>query len=210
MPRETGGVGIRDHLRVCGADSDSNGTRTDGLGSSPRVRSRHHDTDSQAVAEGIISACAEQTRSAHCSASRLRDHLRVCGADAPGETESEQHGGDEDHLRVCGADALPELEDLLERGSSPRVRSRLCGDDRDDAGFGIISACAEQTENIQITLKMLGDHLRVCGADLPALVLMTGAGGSSPRVRSRQIPPPAMTVATGIISACAEQTPLTR
>ena len=29
-----------DHLRVCGADSDSNVTRTDGLGSPPRVRSR--------------------------------------------------------------------------------------------------------------------------------------------------------------------------
>ena len=50
-----------DHLRVCGADSDSNGTSTLGEGSPPRVRSRQRDRLAGDRWTGITSACAEQT-----------------------------------------------------------------------------------------------------------------------------------------------------
>ena len=52
-----------DHLRVCGADSDQVDSLIDSLGSSPRVRSRQAHSSFGKSGHGIISACAEQTRS---------------------------------------------------------------------------------------------------------------------------------------------------
>ena len=86
---------------MCGADNVHCHQNTSPAGSSPRVRSRLGVLKLSADYKGIISACAEQTHDGSTDALSKRDHLRV-----------------------CGADALPELEDLLERGSSPRVRSR--------------------------------------------------------------------------------------
>ena len=70
-----------DHLRVCGADymEDDGGRQL--VGSSPRVRSRLVVEYFAGVNEGIISACAEQTRTRNRAAYPTRDHLRVCGAD---------------------------------------------------------------------------------------------------------------------------------
>ena len=98
----------RDHLRVCGADMGQFGTYADCQGSSPRVRSGLTQGVSCDVSHGIISACAERTARASVMGSRMRDHLRVCGAD--------------------GAFALG-LESVA--GSSPRVRSghsQTCAD----------------------------------------------------------------------------------
>ena len=59
---------VRDHLRVCGADSPACDTIHDLRGSHPR-------------SPGIISACAEQTSRSSFPLRACRDHLRVCGAD---------------------------------------------------------------------------------------------------------------------------------
>ena len=112
----------RDHLRVCGADSWFQWKALDAGGSSPRVRSRLGDQTADLHGRGIISACAEQTRSSPSGCRLVRDHLRVCGADsmsivAPSENE----------------------------GSSPRVRSRRVSHGHVALVDGIISACAEQT-----------------------------------------------------------------
>ena len=60
-PRNRPTTRRRDHLRVCGADSDNSSTTTSKSGSPPRVRSRRK----------------------HFRAQRghIVDHLRVCGAD---------------------------------------------------------------------------------------------------------------------------------
>ena len=52
-----------------------------GLGSPPRVRSRHADSVEHHGRFGITSACAEQTPAIAGTLATLADHLRVCGAD---------------------------------------------------------------------------------------------------------------------------------
>ena len=107
---------------MCGADQwDRTITQLD-AGSSPRVRSRLLDGLQVAALRGIISACAEQT----------------------GRSRRPRHDAG-DHLRVCGADTSGISETYASLGSSPRVRSRRNVEQRLEAFDGIISACAEQT-----------------------------------------------------------------
>ena len=155
-------------------------------GSSPRVRSRRVCPCATCVHRWIISACAEQTRCSRIIRRAARDHLRVCGAD----------------MKVTQLIRNP-------RGSSPRVRSRLTFICALWARAWIISACAEQTFSRGGAYFILQDHLRVCGADRDLHRRDRLPRGSSPRVRSRLLYRKLCKIATGIISACAEQTGLT-
>ena len=171
---------------MCGADIHAQAVYKGDEGSSPRVRSRRRVAIVVRSVWGIISACAEQT---------MRH-----GSHAPARW---------DHLRVCGADNGAWRAVMLAGGSSPRVRSRhrsKCGHRR---RVWIISACAEQTSRAISSSCPVREHLRVCGADLFAFELMEKFLGSSPRVRSRQVPNQSEGADHGIISACAEQTSIT-
>ena len=163
----------RDHLRVCGADLEISPHVVCALGSPPRVRSRLALGKTRGQPIGITSACAEQTDVWQSFQFDVRDHLRVCGADAA--TVGDLSG---------------------KYGSPPRVRSRR--DDRDvlvDRG-GITSACAEQTNGSMCLTLRNGDHLRVCGADIERSQQVIDLGGSPPRVRSRRSTHAANTPAT--------------
>ena len=132
---------------------------------------------------GITSACAEQTPELKLFVCTVRDHLRVCGADAhniPSEARGE--------------------------GSPPRVRSRLAFDGPRRLLSGITSACAEQTGVACEVAHDAGDHLRVCGADPATHLTPKRIRGSPPRVRSRQVRRSTPTRPCRITSACAEQT----
>ena len=153
----------RDHLRVCGADQTTNRAWGAGTGSSPRVRSRRLVFPGCELVARIISACAEQTGNPTTGGSPEGDHLRVCGAD------------------IASLD-----ERARRRGSSPRVRSRPRAAGTPTRRSGIISACAEQTRPRGSSWRPRRDHLRVCGADYPMILLDGLIYGSSPRVRSRQ------------------------
>ena len=174
---------MRDHLRVCGADARASSSVLSISGSSPRVRSRQLVDFTVVFCHGIISACAEQTKSFPKANVILWDHLRVCGADHP----TVHHG-------YRGV------------GSSPRVRSRQCCVRHHTSFLRIISACAEQTSSCASRTIACGDHLRVCGADSSTTYPTTWDEGSSPRVRSRLRGGPGDGDVVGIISACAEQT----
>ena len=90
------------HPRVCGADCPGR-ERLDGhLGSSPRVRGRRATAGEKQHAQGLIPACAGQTR-----------HY------APTPPASRAHP------RVCGADTFRSVHGCAVVGSSPRVRGRL-------------------------------------------------------------------------------------
>ena len=173
----------KDHLRVCGADRGVFLIVSFGLGSSPRVRSRHWALRYGEDVVGIISACAEQTSTVTTYGSSGKDHLRVCGADGPSFA-------DEFHRF----------------GSSPRVRSRRLPLAGAAGTAGIISACAEQTWSPTSRTEATTDHLRVCGADQPAGAARIRRRGSSPRVRSRRLAWMKQSIGLRIISACAEQT----
>lgn len=70
----------RDHLRVCGAVSDSVNREHDLMRSSPRVRSGPKPETKGSACLGIISACAERSQSSLTELFDRWDHLRVCGA----------------------------------------------------------------------------------------------------------------------------------
>ena len=173
----------KDHLRVCGADEPDNSPSVLVPGSSPRVRSRREDAPKLGLGQGIISACAEQTRMMKGRWARWQDHLRV-----------------------CGADGRPSWAHPSTPGSSPRVRSRPLVAALDLHARGIISACAEQTSCPCAPSRREGDHLRVCGADHRLHVLRCQLQGSSPRVQSRHQTARRTQGPGGIISASAERT----
>ena len=107
---------------------------------------------------------------------------------------------------MCGADTIKDTENAKLLGSPPRVRSRL-GLLGQFGGFGgITSACAEQTQtNFGVSFGV-GDHLRVCGADLHVFRPSGCGRGSPPRVRSRRLDRREHDHRRRITSACAEQT----
>ena len=132
---------------------------------------------------GITSACAEQTRRNTALPSRAWDYLRVCGADLD--------------MRVAIWRSM---------GLPPRVRSRLGEYMLRYGYFGITSACAEQTHPNFRHRRILGDYLRVCGADAALSVVSAPSAGLPPRVRSRRWVRRSIARPHRITSACAEQT----
>ena len=100
--------------------------------------------------------------------------------------------------------SVDESDDLV--GSPPRVRSRQRFGQVEDTSHGITSACAEQTTGIRLMSISIGDHLRVCGADISMDLVYALVMGSPPRVRSRPVRRGRMGRPLGITSACAEQT----
>ena len=149
---------------MCGADLLTFGGFSVGSGSPPRVRSRHKVVSYLLDGSGITSACAEQTKTLDFEYNPLEDHLRVCGADK---------GNDGNTHKMSG--------------SPPRVRSRRVEGDHREPQTGITSACAEQTGTPPTTTCAAWDHLRVCGADLYAIIPTPPVMGSPPRVRSRRV-----------------------
>ena len=156
----------QDHLRVCGADEDTVTDYPGPVGSSPRVRSGRGEVVDDGDGLGIISACAERTCSATATATCMRDHLRVCGADLSND-----------------------FDVVVLVGSSPRVRSGLGVRARCIRAARIISACAERTPRVARTSAPHWDHLRVCGADGQCFLSRPLRRGSSPRVRSGPVRP---------------------
>ena len=167
---------------MCGAVFDAEFSADVALGSSPRVRSGRLLRVDQVLPAGIISACAERSR----STSRT-----------PRPTP--------DHLRVCGAVIVNDGRDVTEHGSSPRVRSGRRRIVRHAACRGIISACAERSLDCGMLTAWRRDHLRVCGAVSFGVDATNVNKGSSPRVRSGPVRVAFAHDGRGIISACAER-----
>ena len=129
-----------DHPRVCGEHARKRSSGPCCGGSSPRVRGTRVLVVSVRLHEGIIPACAGNTRTALLQWLRLGDHPRVCG----------------EHI-APGAVAMTLL------GSSPRVRGTLSRLLRFTLRTGIIPACAGNTGWRFALLSWCGDHPRVCG-----------------------------------------------
>ena len=118
----------------------------DEKGSSPRVRGRLSFRTLPRGLQGLIPACAGQTRIHRTLLSGCRAHPRVCGADdvrrreltgwrglipaCAGQTVSPwaMSGSLRAHPRVCGADDNAMTAVKGTAGSSPRVRGRHVGD----------------------------------------------------------------------------------
>ena len=152
-------------------------------GSSPRVRGTLPRPVHRADHEGIIPACAGNTRTPRGFRTGRRDHPRVCGEHSPHDLPGAPH-----------------------QGSSPRVRGTRPHRPRWHSGQGIIPACAGNTWTEGLRPGDAGDHPRVCGEHAPPLACLFDARGSSPRVRGTLRRRRRARAEIGIIPACAGNT----
>ena len=142
-------------------------------------------------------ACSPRTRS-------RTGIIPACAGNTP-----RRHGRwrrDRDHPRVCGEHDEASAKTLLKSGSSPRVRGTLFQPTSGRPDPGIIPACAGNTVRRTPATAEPGDHPRVCGEHLLALINQALTMGSSPRVRGTPTTTAGATGRPGIIPACAGNT----
>ena len=154
-----------------------------GKGSSPRLRGTLRDGFAVLAHLGIIPALAGNTVA---GISRLRgrwDHPRACG--------------EHDDMRPI---------QILELGSSPRLRGTLSEHARPRRGLGIIPALAGNTARARTVPTCLRDHPRACGEHTRLTVPAGTYRGSSPRLRGTRRPACFQAFPPGIIPALAGNT----
>ena len=166
---------------MCGEQLMSSGKSGTLMGSSPRVRGTEYVDKPLWIAQGIIPACAGNSRWATPQAVHLRDHPRVCGEQASSTT-------------FC----------FVVAGSSPRMRGTGSSNNVIKAVTGIIPACAGNRVPCEKTTIVLWDHARVCGEQLQNGITFPVTPGSSPRVRGTVCSFKIVLSNIGIIPACAE------
>ena len=176
-------VHVRDHPRMCGEHISVACKTHAGAGSSPHVRGTLAHYSASVPENGIIPACAGNTRRSMTSPLPWRDHPRMCG----------------EHLflldlRVYGL------------GSSPHVRGTLLSLSSSIRTPGIIPACAGNTACTRGRVPLDGDHPRMCGEHFPLQRGASLAGGSSPHVRGTPTYTKSDIDGKGIIPACAGNT----
>ena len=130
----------RDHPRVCGEHFFGAGARPYVQGSSPRMRGTPGTFTSPKQHRGIIPAYAGNTRFSFINRKYQGDHPRVCG----------EHIG--------GA-----VLEVLDWGSSPRMRGTLSTVNWSIRDRGIIPAYAGNTAIFPTSAFIIRDHPRVCG-----------------------------------------------
>ena len=173
----------RDHPRVCGEHAADGLAVLEAQGSSPRVRGTRACHRDAGIRNGIIPACAGNTKL------------------VPDFRRSER-----DHPRVCGEHVLAASRSAWTPGSSPRVRGTLGGRVVAAVRRGIIPACAGNTESTTKNILPPEDHPRVCGEHHMVSSSFSSRSGSSPRVRGTLALSRNAVPSPGIIPACAGNT----
>ena len=153
------------------------------VGSSPRVRGKLGLTKNDEAPERLIPACAGKTPYCPFNDRRARAHPRVCGENEP---------------------AIPQARKLA--GSSPRVRGKLTLSLQAKHNTGLIPACAGKTLSPAPWLASPRAHPRVCGENVGLKPRRVALGGSSPRVRGKQMFKPEVDRRARLIPACAGKT----
>ena len=134
------------------------------FGSSPRVRGKQIACERIIGTPRIIPARAGQT---HWPA------IRTIGRT--------------DHPRACGANGIECAHRTCRHGSSPRVRGKRRRLQRRRGPGRIIPARAGQTSARDMSRNAYADHPRACGANATTAINVSGAAGSSPRVRGKPL-----------------------
>ena len=107
---------------------------------------------------------------------------------------------------MCGYNDCMLMMDVLELGSSPRVRVQLNYRSLEKMSNGIIPACAGTTFHLTIFERLRWDHPRVCGYNPHTDFNPLRKPGSSPRVRVQQDILNLVLGSSRIIPACAGTT----
>ena len=154
--------GRADHPRACGANTSTEGNADSTYGSSPRMRGKQRAFIENTLKPRIIPAHAGQTLAYY----------------KPLQLPS-------DHPRACGANSALRPSNILQSGSSPRMRGkpRLCT--AAISALRIIPAHAGQTCGGRRGPACSADHPRACGANIGVDVSDAFGCGSSPRMRGK-------------------------
>ena len=131
-----------DHPRACGANGGWKFRKSQGHGSSPRMRGKQSPEHRRCRTGRIIPAHAGQT---------YRCRLR------PGQCP--------DHPRACGANSRVIIYHATVSGSSPRMRGKRWRTFIKTASMRIIPAHAGQTPVFCFLFHPHPDHPRACGAN---------------------------------------------
>ena len=110
------------------------------------------------------------------------------------------------HPRVCGEHCGRIANYVFRYGSSPRVRGTLVSKPRYGCPMRFIPACAGNTVPAQRFATAVSVHPRVCGEHNVPVVLLSGGGGSSPRVRGTLLMRSLDAAKRRFIPACAGNT----
>ena len=111
-----------------------------------------------------------------------------------------------DHPRMCGEHIVKHVRPCSKRGSSPHVRGARIPSQRQGRLSGIIPACAGSTPHRLTRCTQVGDHPRMCGEHMNVTGYQETPWGSSPHVRGAPFAFAVVTLAPGIIPACAGST----
>ena len=156
--------GRADHPRACGANTSTEGNADSTYGSSPRMRGKQTLRDGQAIGVRIIPAHAGQTLAYY----------------KPLQLPS-------DHPRACGANSALRPSNILQSGSSPRMRGKRRCQLSQMARDRIIPAHAGQTSGLTYPMPSVADHPRACGANFRVREVVDAYAGSSPRMRGKRL-----------------------
>ena len=174
----------QDHPRLRGEHVQQGTVLRGHSGSSPLARGTRPNLRTDLPCQGIIPACAGNTS--------MRRMIRL---------------GSRDHPRLRGEHSTPSLTMLSWWGSSPLARGTHDGVEREDGEDGIIPACAGNTRRRTPSSSPDGDHPRLRGEHAATGLFYESEGGSSPLARGTRDDAVRGTDATGIIPACAGNTP---
>ena len=172
-----------DHPRACGEHPTTSARQRRAKGSSPRMRGTRMGRRQGHREGGIIPAHAGNTLSLTLTVSRVWDHPRACG----------------EHIAFCG-------EEVIDLGSSPRMRGTPKSVRRTHRWPGIIPAHAGNTIGPSFSFGLIGDHPRACGEHRNCPSWCRWSSGSSPRMRGTLRMCVVNDVCAGIIPAHAGNT----
>ena len=168
---------------MCGEHPAADDKNTPVSGSSPHVRGTHEIRERQSQITGIIPACAGNTPVRRAVGRAGRDHPRMCGEHRAPVFCSPVFGGSSPHVR-----------------GTPRAHLHVHG------VYGIIPACAGNTDFAIFHSFMVTDHPRMCGEHPPIIGHGKAERGSSPHVRGTHVRRNREVWQPGIIPACAGNT----
>ena len=168
---------------MCGENTPIGSGAFLNTGSSPRVRGKRWISAASVAKEGLIPACAGKTDRRSSRLLSLRAHPRVCGENYP------RH-----------------VTQVMQDGSSPRVRGKPFHEAFSRFHGGLIPACAGKTRGAGQELRRNWAHPRVCGENLLHFAPIIRRPGSSPRVRGKLSELWSAVTGFGLIPACAGKT----
>ena len=107
---------------------------------------------------------------------------------------------------MCGENEHFHELNIVEKGSSPRVRGKRSPSSPTRRPCGLIPACAGKTASTVPSGVRARAHPRVCGENLCPLTHAKTRMGSSPRVRGKRTAHAAASTTRRLIPACAGKT----